>query len=149
MNNARLTCTRELKSKGSATPATVEIGSWPIEDICWYLGCESKRRAPYNLNVTFIERGKPVERSKEHPHFGRTISFESREFFIKWIASMLVAEHAYNVKSTQALLVIDWKKMSFILFSSFCWPTSSSVWTISFLETCLKSLLSWFFNGNW
>ena len=98
MNNARLTCTRELKSKGSATPATVEIGSWPIEDICWYLGCESKRRAPYNLNVTFIERGKPVERSKEHPHFGRTISFESREFFIKWIASMLVAEHAYNVK---------------------------------------------------
>jgi hypothetical protein len=107
MNNARLTCTRELKSKGNSAPSTVEVGSWPIEEICWYLGCESKRKAPFNLNVTFIDRGQPVERTKDRPHFGRTISFESREFFVKWIASMLVAEHAYNVQSTQALLVID------------------------------------------
>lgn len=109
MNNARLTCTREVKSKVSANtaPTVNEIGSWPIEDICWYFGCESKRKAPFNFNITFIERAKPVERTKEQPHFGRTISFESREFFIKWIASMLVAEHPQDIQNTQSLLLID------------------------------------------
>ena len=92
MNNARLTCTREQKSKGNmaSAAATVEIGSWPIEEILWFFGSETKRKPPFNYNVTFIERGKAVERSKDQPHFGRTVSFESREFFIKWIATMLV-----------------------------------------------------------
>ena len=110
MNNARLTCTREQKASKGKDATTLEVGSWPIEDICWYIGCETKRRPPYNLNITFIDRHKPVERSKERPHFGRTISIESREFFVKWIASMLVAEHSHDVtnRPSQTLLVIDW-----------------------------------------
>jgi hypothetical protein len=73
-----------------------------------YFGCESKRKAPFNLNLTFVERDKPVERTKDQPHFGRTISFESREFFVKWLAAMMVAEHSgAAARSPPALLVID------------------------------------------
>jgi hypothetical protein len=104
MSNARLTIYKV---------EDVEMSSWPIEDISWFLGCETKRHPPYSLNVTFIHRDENVTRSKERPHFGRTISFESREFFIKWIAAMLVAEHANDILKPptafqpEKLLLID------------------------------------------
>ena len=90
MSNARITINKT---------EDLELASWPIEEISWYLGCESKRHPPNSLNVTFIHpRNEPVIRSKERPFFGRTISFESREFYIKWIAAMLVAEFANDLK---------------------------------------------------
>ena len=107
MSNARLTI-----SKSEDT----EVASWPIEDISWYFGCEPKRHSPYSFNVTFIHRQEAVLRSKDRPHFGRTISFESREFYIKWIAAMLVAEFANDIKpkieltnipTNEKLLLID------------------------------------------
>ena len=86
----------------------VELASWPIEEVSWYLGCEAKIHPPHSLNVTFIHpRCEPVIRSKERPHFGRTISFESREFYIKWISAMLVAEFGKDLKvPTEKLIVL-------------------------------------------
>lgn len=90
MSNARLTINKN---------EDVELASWPIEEISWYLGCESKRHPPHSLNMTFIHpRGEPVARSKDRPYFGRTISFESRDFYIKWIAAMLVAEYPNELR---------------------------------------------------
>ena len=92
------------------------VESWPIEDLSWYLGSEPKRQAPFSFNMTFILRSDNVIRSKERPHFGRTISFESRESYIKWIAAMMVAEHANDFlnnvitdsgASEEKLLLID------------------------------------------
>ena len=87
MSNARLTINKNEQ----------ELISWPIEDISWYLGSEQKRQPPFSLNMTVIHRNENVIRSKDRPHFGHTVSFESRDFYIKWIASMLVAEHVNNL----------------------------------------------------
>ena len=53
-----------------------------------------------------------VVRNKERPHFGRTLSFESRELFIRWVAAMLVAEHQTDILPPDTLLNIedDWRK---------------------------------------
>ena len=97
MSNARLTINKS---------EDVELASWPIEEISWYLGCEPRRHPPHSLNMTFVHpRHEPVIRSKERPFFGRTISFESREFYIKWIAAMLVAEFANDLTPSQEKLV--------------------------------------------
>ena len=107
MNNARLSINKTVD---------LELASWPIEDLSWYLGSEPKRQAPFSFNMTFILRSDNVIRSKERPHFGRTISFESRESYIKWIAAMMVAEHANDFlnnvitdsgASEEKLLLID------------------------------------------
>ena len=102
MSNARLTINKN---------EDLEIASWPIEELSWYLGSEAKRQPPYSFNITFIDRCENVIRSKDRPHFGKTISFESREFYIKWIAAMMVAEHANDLKTVatqeEKLLLID------------------------------------------
>ena len=101
MSNARITINKS---------EDVELASWPIEEISWYLGCEPKRHPPQSLNVTFITRDDIIHRSKERPYFGRTLSFESRDFYIKWIAAMLVAEFANDLRpkiTPEKLVVLD------------------------------------------
>ncbi len=115
MNNAKITRSKESTKSGGTSLS--ELESWDIERIIWYLGCESKRKAPHNLNVTFIDRdpegasssaaASALERSRERPYFGRTISFSSRELFVKWIAAMLVAEHGQDLLAPDTLLNID------------------------------------------
>ena len=84
-----------------------EIDSWPIEDIWWYFGCEPKRQTPFHFNLTFINKIDNVERNKDHPHFGTTISFENRDLFTKWVAAMLVSEYSNDIKPPPRLLLID------------------------------------------
>merc|ERR1712083_1206219 len=45
MSNARLTINKS---------EDVELASWPIEEVSWYLGSEAKGQPPHSLNVTFI-----------------------------------------------------------------------------------------------
>jgi len=106
VNNARITRSKEGK-KG--TGLSVEVESWDIEKIIWYFGCEKRRQPqpPFNLNITFIEKDQGVVRNKERPHFGRTLSFESRELFIRWVAAMLVAEHQTDILPPDTLLNIE------------------------------------------
>eukprot|EP00094_Tigriopus_californicus_P000706 TCALIF_00684-PA protein Name:"Similar to Arap2 Arf-GAP with Rho-GAP domain, ANK repeat and PH domain-containing protein 2 (Mus musculus)" AED:0.13 eAED:0.13 QI:0/0.6/0.5/0.83/0.8/0.66/6/1747/1221 len=99
VNNAKITRRKELKNG-----ETQEMDSFDIEKIIWYLGCEVKKHAPSNYNVTFIEKDGKVERTKERPYFGRIISFSSRELYIKWIAAMLVAEHQNDIIPSVLLL---------------------------------------------
>ncbi len=108
MNNAKITRSKE-SNKGASMS---ELDSWDIEKIIWYLGCESRRRPPHNLNVTFIDRDTEASassagRSRDRPFFGHTISFGSRELFVKWIAAMLVAEHGSDLLPPDTLLNID------------------------------------------
>ncbi len=111
MSNAKITRSKESTSKSnSGNNGLAEIECWDIEKIIWYVGCEAKRRPPSNLNVTFIDRkceGSAVERSRDRPFFGRTISFASRELFVKWMAAMLVAEHGADIAAADTLLNID------------------------------------------
>lgn len=102
MNNAKLTRSKELKN-GTMS----ELDSWDIEKIIWYFGCEMRRQAPFNFNITFIEKEVIEERSKDKPFFGRTISFGNRELFVKWVAAMMVAEHQNNIMPPQQLLTIE------------------------------------------
>ena len=88
-------------------PTLSEVDSWPIEDIWWYFGCEPKRQAPFHYNLTFITKEEKVERTKDRPFFGHTISFENRELFTKWVAAMLVAEHSSDIIPPPQLLLID------------------------------------------
>jgi len=83
-----------------------ELGAWPVEDINWYIGSEPKRGAPFNLNITFIPKNEEI-RTKESPLFGRVMSFNSRELFIKWIAALLVAEHQNDLAPPPSLVLID------------------------------------------
>jgi len=83
-----------------------ELGAWPVEEINWYIGSEPKRGAPFNLNITFIPKNEEI-RTKESPLFGRVMSFNSRELFIKWIAALLVAEHQNDLAPPPSLVMID------------------------------------------
>ncbi len=83
-----------------------EVGSWPIEEITWYLGAEPKRHPPHSLNISFIQRGEAVQRNRDRVHFGHTISFESHESYVKWIAAMMVAEHSCDLRPAEKLLDI-------------------------------------------
>ncbi len=96
MSNARLTINKT---------EDVELASWPIEDVSWFLGCETKRHPPHSLNMTFILRGHQSNCARSS-FFGRTISFESRDFYIKWIAAMLVAEYPNDLIIPEEKLVL-------------------------------------------
>ena len=95
---ANITYYREEK-----TGIPTELGAWPVEDINWYIGSEPKRGAPNNLNITFIPKNEQI-RTKESPMFGRVMSFNSRELFIKWIAALLVAEHQNDLGQPPSLV---------------------------------------------
>ena len=102
MSNASIVCTRDNGS-GNGN----EVGTWPIEEIWWYFGCEQRRQPPHRLNVTFFGKTRPMERTKSQSLFGNVISFEKRELFIKWIAAMLVAQHDNDICPPKQLLLID------------------------------------------
>lgn len=117
VSNAKLVCSRSnggqtattappASSGSSPTTSPVEVGSWAVEKIWWYFGCEVGRSYS-RLNLTFIERDRPMVRTKERPHFGHTISFESHEFFIKWVAALIVAEHPNDAGLKPRLLMLD------------------------------------------
>ena len=103
-SNARIVCT---KPREGANDSLGEVDSWPIEDIWWYFGCEPKRQAPFHFNLTFIIKQENVERNKDRPYFGNTISFETRDLFTRWIAAMLVSEHSSDLQPPPQLLLID------------------------------------------
>ena len=103
-SNARIVCT---KPREGANDSLGEVDSWPIEDIWWYFGCEPKRQAPFHFNLTFISKQENVERNKDRPYFGNTISFETRDLFTRWIAAMLVSEHSSDLQPPPQLLLID------------------------------------------
>ena len=103
-SNARIVCT---KPREGASDSLGEVDSWPIEDIWWYFGCEPKRQAPFHFNLTFISKQENVERNKDRPYFGNTISFETRDLFTRWIAAMLVSEHSNDLQPPPQLLLID------------------------------------------
>jgi len=92
--------------KEEKTGIPTELGAWPVEDINWYIGSEPKRGAPFNLNITFIPKNEDI-RTKESPLFGRVMSFNSRELFVKWIAALLVAEHQNDLAPPPSLVMID------------------------------------------
>merc|ERR1712176_814910 len=88
------------------TGSQVEMASWPVEHISWYLGAERTRNAPSNLNITFVDKnpvGEDSFRSKDEPLFGRVMSFSSRELYVKWIAALLVAEYQADAQNTGEL----------------------------------------------
>jgi len=101
VSKANITYYKEEKS-GIPT----ELGAWPVEEVNWYIGCEPKRGAPYNLNLTITPKNEPI-RSKDQPLFGRVMSFESRELFVKWIAALLVAEYPNDLVPPPSLVLID------------------------------------------
>nr|XP_018909007.1 PREDICTED: arf-GAP with Rho-GAP domain, ANK repeat and PH domain-containing protein 1 [Bemisia tabaci] len=72
---------------------SVKLNEWRIEDIVWYIGYEPKRNPHTRWALTFIDKNKTV-RTKENPFFGYTIAGLSKEEELKWIAALLLGEHA-------------------------------------------------------
>lgn len=83
--------THHKDSKRSAE-ASHHLNQWNIEDITWYMGCDSRRNPPHRMNVTFAARQGEMKRSKETPYFGNCLSLSSEEEFTRWLAAMLIAE---------------------------------------------------------
>ncbi|XP_069692438.1 arf-GAP with Rho-GAP domain, ANK repeat and PH domain-containing protein 1 [Periplaneta americana] len=83
---------------------SVKLGEWRIEDIVWYLGHEPKRSPQMRWAVTFIDKHKHPERTKETPFFGCTIAGTSKEEQVKWIGAMLAAEYPNNLLPSPVLL---------------------------------------------
>ena len=65
------------------------LTSWQLNEIFWYYGTESKRKSPSRFNITFIKRNSEVTRSRAHPYFGESISFENRRVWIDFVAALL------------------------------------------------------------
>ena len=62
---------------------------WRSNEIFWYYGTELKRHSPTEFNITFIKRSSKVTRSRSHPYFGESISFEKRKTWINFVAALL------------------------------------------------------------
>ena len=70
------------------------------------VGCEKKRGAPYNLNLTILHKQEhQANRTRDSPYFGRVLSFHSRELFTKWIAALLVAEYQTDIVPTHLVVI--------------------------------------------
>ena len=85
---------------GMTSPPAIEpdasyemMSTWLLNSIFWYYGTESKRNLPSEFNITFIQKDAKVRRSRSEPYFGDTVSFESREMWIKFVAALLQQNH--------------------------------------------------------
>ncbi|XP_077517714.1 rhoGAP_ARAP and RA_ARAPs domain-containing protein RhoGAP15B isoform X1 [Amblyomma americanum] len=68
------------------------LNQWNIEDVLWFMGCESRRSPPSKWNFTFVMRQGDIKRTKDRPYFGNCVSLTTQEEFEKWLAAMLNAE---------------------------------------------------------
>lgn len=85
--NAKLSVYKDPK-------ATRSIGSWKIEDIIWYMGCEKKRSPPTVYSFTFIDKNQKVDRKRENSNFiGRAVCCYNEDEYYRWIAGMFISEH--------------------------------------------------------
>ncbi|XP_059469422.1 uncharacterized protein LOC132193071 isoform X2 [Neocloeon triangulifer] len=85
------------KIKGTST---VTVGEWPIKDMVWYQGYDSKRGPAGDRRwyLSLISKdGKKAVRSKERPFFGCTIAMERRQDMLEWCASLVLAEHPSGI----------------------------------------------------
>ncbi|XP_042145948.1 arf-GAP with Rho-GAP domain, ANK repeat and PH domain-containing protein 3 [Ixodes scapularis] len=79
------------------TKASQLVNQWNIEDVVWYIGCESRRSPPSKWNFTFVLRQGEIKRTKERPFFGHCVSLSVQEEFEKWLAAMLNAEFPHGI----------------------------------------------------
>lgn len=70
-----------------------KLAEWPVEEIVWYEGFESKRNPNSRWAITFISKSDKPKRSKESPYFGSTLAGTSKEDQNKWMAALLAAEY--------------------------------------------------------
>lgn len=68
------------------------LNQWNIEDVLWFMGCESRRSPPSKWNFTFVMRQGDIKRTRDRPYFGNCVSLATQEEFEKWLAAMLNAE---------------------------------------------------------
>ncbi|KAL1427160.1 hypothetical protein MTO96_017668 [Rhipicephalus appendiculatus] len=68
------------------------LNQWNIEDVLWFMGCESRRSPPSKWNFTFVMRQGDIKRTRDRPFFGNCVSLATQEEFEKWLAAMLNAE---------------------------------------------------------
>ncbi|XP_050039310.1 arf-GAP with Rho-GAP domain, ANK repeat and PH domain-containing protein 1 isoform X1 [Dermacentor andersoni] len=68
------------------------VNQWNIEDVLWFMGCESRRSPPSKWNFTFVMRQGDIKRTRDRPFFGNCVSLATQEEFEKWLAAMLNAE---------------------------------------------------------
>ncbi|CAB3375714.1 Hypothetical predicted protein [Cloeon dipterum] len=81
------------KIKGSSP---VVVGEWPIKNMSWYQGYDSKRgpNGDKRWYLTLVSKdGKSAARSKERPFVGCTIAMERRQDLLDWCASLVLSQH--------------------------------------------------------
>ncbi|KAJ1523578.1 hypothetical protein ONE63_001425 [Megalurothrips usitatus] len=71
----------------------IKLGEWPVEDIVWYEGYESKRNPNSRWALTFISKENKTKRCKESPYFGCTVAGTSKEDQNRWMAALFAAEY--------------------------------------------------------
>lgn len=82
---ARLSCYKDMKSMGNPS------GSWNIEDLSIYKGCDAKRSPPNKHTFSFLTKGDRVG-EKELPYFGRTVCCASESELYLWLAGLVIAQ---------------------------------------------------------
>ncbi|XP_053398517.1 arf-GAP with Rho-GAP domain, ANK repeat and PH domain-containing protein 1-like isoform X3 [Mercenaria mercenaria] len=83
---ARLSCYKDTKNVSN--PA----GSWNIEDLSIYRGCDSKKSPPTKFSFTFLSRGDKVG-EKDLPCFGRAVCCTSEHDMLSWMSGLQMAQH--------------------------------------------------------
>jgi len=80
---ARFTLLKDLKNHSVQ-------GRWNLENIIWYLGCDSKLNAPTEWCITFIEKDVPLKKGRVH--IGHCLSFATEEDFWMLVNSVILTE---------------------------------------------------------
>ncbi|XP_064482023.1 uncharacterized protein LOC135394898 [Ornithodoros turicata] len=77
--------------------ASQQLNQWNIEDVTWYLGCDSRRSPPHRMNITFVPRQGEIKKTRDAPYFGHCLSLPTEDECSKWLAAMLIAEYPTGV----------------------------------------------------
>ncbi|XP_053623664.1 arf-GAP with Rho-GAP domain, ANK repeat and PH domain-containing protein 2 [Plodia interpunctella] len=70
---------------------TQKVEEWKIKDHLWFMGHELKANPHAQWSITFVPKNNKPKRKEK---FGCTIAGAVADYQLKWIAALMVAEHA-------------------------------------------------------
>ncbi|CAG9770406.1 unnamed protein product [Ceutorhynchus assimilis] len=95
-------CLSCFKDKSS----DINLYSWRIEDITWYLGHESKRSPQSRWTATFLEKDANPCRTRTNPYFGNILVWNDAAIRANWISAMLKSRYPNNLTPPPKLVTI-------------------------------------------
>lgn len=69
--------------------------TWNVDEMLWFVGCETDRKAPYSYNLTFFLATGPSKTKYKAKHAGYCVSFKEEVQMTQWLNAVTVCKQEY------------------------------------------------------